>query len=445
MLIRFSVQNYLSFSSQQTFSMAAGKYTRHKDQVVTIDGKRILKGGIIFGANASGKSNLIRALRFGKRVAINGIDATVLENKHFRISADSYSQPGVFQYDFFVSGHFYSYGFAISYEKCGFLSEWLYICDNGKEIKIFERGVEEHIHTDLVFSGDNLQRFNIYADDVQNNVSFLHEIVRHKLQDDKEFEHFYNVLEWFNSLIIVFPQTKYYNYGGESIVLNDSTVAKYLRYFDTGIEEIKKIKKPIDEVLAFIPGNTRAGVISDVQKGLRPASKEKGADSVEVNFFGKRFSFSIENDQIVADQLLMNHGNELDLFDIEDESDGTRRLFDLIPLLHKGCKSYVIIVDELDRSFHSKLTYEYIQKFFEKTEGCHSQLIATVHDLSVMDLELLRQDEIWFIERDENHSSKLYSLNRFKERFDRSVAKDYMLGRYGSIPNFMEDELDEDY
>lgn len=140
----------------------------------------------------------------------------------------------------------------------------------------------------------------------------------------------------------------------------------------------------------------------------------------------------------------MNHGNPTDLFELDDESDGTRRLFDLIPLYQKGKENYVIFVDELDRSFHTKLTIEFLQKFFEKTEGLTSQLIVTLHDSNVMNLNIFRQDEIWFVERKGDHSSEIYSLNKFKERFDHSVAKDYLLGRYGSIPIFGTDGIDEE-
>lgn len=101
-----------------------------------------------------------------------------------------------------------------------------------------------------------------------------------------------------------------------------------------------------------------------------------------------------------------------------------------------GTDNCVILVDELDRSFHTKLTVEFIQKFFEKTKGMSSQLIATLHDANVMNLQNLRQDEIWFIKRNNDNSSEIYSLNKFKERFDHSVTKDYLLGRYGAVPDF---------
>ena len=207
-----------------------------------------------------------------------------------------------------------------------------------------------------------------------------------------------------------------------------------LNYFDTGIEEVITAVKPIEEVLVFLPDNIKNDIIHDIQEGFDEDNKK--AITVDVTIMGKRFSFTKKDGVIVGSQLTMNHGNPTDLFELDDESDGTRRLFDLIPLYQKGKENYVIFVDEIDRSFHTKLTLEFLQKFFEKTEGIKSQIIVTLHDSNVMNLNIFRQDEIWFVERKEDHSSEIYSLNKFKERFDHSVAKDYLLGRYGAVPNF---------
>ena len=99
-------------------------------------------------------------------------------------------------------------------------------------------------------------------------------------------------------------------------------------------------------------------------------------------------------------------------------------------------RGQTIIVDELDRSLHTKATQEFIRYFYEVTEGVSAQLIVTTQDSNIMDLDFVRQDEIWFVERQADHSSKLYSLNQFKARFDKKVEKDYLLGRYGAIPVF---------
>jgi len=132
------------------------------------------------------------------------------------------------------------------------------------------------------------------------------------------------------------------------------------------------------------------------------------------------------------------------LFEYADESDGTKRLFDLLPLFLKSMTERTIFVDEIDRSLHTNLTREFFKLFYELVEDKNCQLIATTHDSNLLDLDLVRQGEIWFIERKEDHSSELYSLNRFKERFDKKIDKEYLLGRYGAIPIFNDDiELGE--
>ena len=446
MLIRFSVENFLSFNQRQVFSMAAGKHTRHKEQLVVVDGKRLLKAGILFGANAAGKSNLIKAISFGRNIVLGGVSGGKLVNRNFRIDSMSINRPGVFQYDFYKNGHFYSYGFVVSYLQSKIVAEWLYLVDGDREISIFERNEDGTIDTDRRFSNvENKQRFSIYSEDVKDDTTFLTEIVSHKLEDIAEFAPFFDTKDWFESIVIIFPQTKFGDY--RNLIMNDTldSMGKLLAYFDTGIVALSGEEKTMDEVLAFLPEELKNQVIHDIQETFEKADNPQKLKSVEITIMGKRISFSKNNDGIiVGTQLMMNHGNKDDLFELLDESDGTRRLFDLIPLYQKANQNYIIIVDELDRSFHTKLTTEFIKKFFEKTEGAFTQLIVTLHDSNIMNLNLLRQDEIWFVERREDHSSELYSLNKFKERFDRSVAKDYLLGRYGAVPNFGIDPWDEE-
>lgn len=446
MLVRFSVENYRSFKDRQVFSMVAGKHTRHKEQIITIDGKRLLKAGVIFGANAAGKSNLIKAINFGKNIALNKISIGETINRYFRVDSEYIRKPGVFQYDFWINGHFYSYGFAISYLEAKFISEWLYLIDGNKEFNVFERNYGEKISTDIKFlNTENRQRFEIYAEDVSDTKSFLSEIVNHRLEELQEFKPFFDTKLWLDSLIIIFPRTRLKNF--RQFLMNDSleSMGKLLNYFDTGIDSVAGNEKSVDETLGFLSEDIRNAVINDVREAFIKNENSERNFSVEITIAGRRFSFSKnENGDITAAQLMMNHGNLNDLFELTDESDGTRRLFDLIPLYKKGKQNQIILVDEIDRSFHSKLTIEFIQRFFERTEGSKTQLIVTLHDSNVMNLNLLRQDEIWFVERKENHSSEIYSLNKFKERFDRSVAKDYLLGRYGAIPNFGIDPWEEE-
>ncbi len=438
MLVRFSVENYRSFNEKQVFSMAAGKHTRHKNHLLVVNGKRLLKGSVLFGANAAGKSNLIKAINFGRNIVFEGVSAGQTFNRNFRIDSESISRPGVFQYDFVSNEHFYSYGFAISYLDSTIISEWLYLVDDGKEVAVFERDEGGIITTDFKFkSKESKQRFEIYSEDVPYNKTFLNEIVSHKLRTIKEFSPYFDTIDWFRRLIIIFPKTKINDF--RQFLMSDSTesLGKLLNYFDTGIESVYGEEKSMDDILSFLPNEVKNEVMSDIQNSFSQEIDSNQPFSVEITIAGRRISFSKNKDgNITATQLMMNHGNVNDLFELADESDGTRRLFDLIPLYKKGKQNFVILVDELDRSFHTKLTIEFIEKFFETTVGIATQLIVTLHDSNVMNLNLLRQDEIWFVERRADHSTELYSMNKFNERFDHSVAKDYLLGRYGSIPNF---------
>lgn len=446
MLIRFSVENYRSFNERQIFTMAAGKQSRHKNHIVLANGKRVLKGGILFGANASGKSNLIKAINFGKNIVFSGVNAGNTINRNFRVDSESVTRPGVFQYDIFKNNHFYSYGFAISYLTSKIISEWLYLIDDDKEVVIFERDETGKISTDIKYKDEEIvKRFEIYSEDVEDNKTFLIKMASTKLREYIELKPYFDVCDWFKSLIIVFPQTKFDDI--RQFLVDDSleSVGRLLKFFDTGIESLSGAEKPIEETLSFLPEHIRNSIIEDVQNSY--ANEEKGSrpQFIELTVAGRRISCRQESDgTIFASQLVMNHGNQNDMFDLVDESDGTRRLFDLIPLYKKGRQDCVIIVDELDRSFHTKLTIEYIQKFYERTLGANSQLIVTLHDSNVMNLNLLRQDEIWFVERKEDHSTEIYSLSKFKERFDHSVAKDYLLGRYGAVPNFGVDPWEEE-
>jgi len=446
MLVRFSIENFRSFYGKQIFSMAAGNTTRFKNHLISFNDNKILKGSVFFGANASGKSNLIKAIDFGKKVVLNGIKPSLIFGNNFRVDENALKKPGVFQYDFISNNHIYSYGFAISYEKNIFLEEWLYLCDNNKEKLVFSRTLGQEIYTELDFKqSENSQRFNIYANDVNDNKSFISEIIEHKLNDIPEFSPFFDTYKWFSLLFIIFPQSRYTNLRRFMANSGLASFENLLHYFDTGIEEITSKESSVDKALSFLPEELKTEIIHDVNEAFdKPQYGTRTA--VEITIRDQHFNFIKKaSGEIFVSQLRMNHGNKNDLFELKDESDGTRRLFDLIPIFQKGLGNAVIIVDELDRSFHTKLTEEFIRMFYEKTQRKSSQLIVTTHDSNLINLDLFRKDEIWFVQRERDHSSFIYSLNKFKDLVDTSVEKDYLLGRYGSLPIFNDviEESDE--
>ena len=132
----------------------------------------------------------------------------------------------------------------------------------------------------------------------------------------------------------------------------------------------------------------------------------------------------------------LKHGESFYNFKYEEESDGTRRLFDLLDMLLNKSEDTVYIVDEIERSLHPKLTSRFINLFDKIHNSQNMQLIFTTHESSIMDQKLFRRDEIWFVERNKENVSNVYSLDKFKERYDKKLSKAYLEGRYGAIPVF---------
>ena len=247
------------------------------------------------------------------------------------------------------------------------------------------------------------------------------------------FSEVLDVFLWFQSIIIIFPTSQY---SGLNQMVEDEAVRELfshlLKYFDTGIESV-------ESKLGYVE-------FDKIFDGIPREEAEKLKIRISNDIQEEPVMFKVNNQMyllrkdmegnIITTKMMQNHGNDRELFDYLEESDGTKRLFELIPLFYEHNGNSVIFIDEIDRSLHTNLTRKFLELFYELTEGDTSQLIATTHDSNLLDLELVRQDEIWFVKRMEDHSSKIYSLNRFKERYDKVIDKEYLLGRYDAIPVF---------
>lgn len=449
MLIGFSVKNYKSFNEVQSISFVASKIKRHKGHIAQVGNNKILKSGLVFGANAGGKSNLIKAVDFSKDIILNGLEKVDLNGKHFRIINKNYNIPGVFEYRILSGENEYSYGIVISYSKKNLISEWLFRLEkNGTETCIFNRNVDDNnkssVETEMKFeSKEEKLRMNIYLNDFGENISdsfrkktVLSDIAVRSNEKQGVFSEILNVYNWFKNLIIIFPNSKY---EGLDVAVSDDTKRQFLsdviNYFDTGIESIESQSREMDfdRILDKISNDDAEKIKIDILNALseHPIMLKLGQQIYSLR--------KDENGNIISIKMLQNHGNLDDMFEYSDESDGTKRLFDLIPLFFENKRSSVILIDEIDRSLHTNLTREFYKLFYELSEDSNRQLIATTHDSNLLDLDLIRQDEIWFIERAKDNSSTIFSLNKFKERFDKKVDKEYLLGRYGAIPIFKDD------
>ena len=446
MLVGFSVQNFKSFKEMQSISFVASKITRHKRHVLNVNDRRILKSGLIFGANAGGKSNLIEAMDLSKKIIIDGLDKVDLNKKHFRIAQEAYREPGVFDYRIIVNKTEYSYGIVVSYDKKEIMAEWLVrIEKSGKEVYLYNRQVDDrgisNIGTEVTGQSEKDEtRFNIYLQDFAEGISeilkrktILSDIAMRSNAGQGVLSEIADVFSWFKRMVVLFPNTKYSALNRLTADINmQKFFTSILSYFDTGIEAVnnESIEIDMDKILDRMDTQKKEELkihLSNVTE------KNPILFKVDQQIYSL---YKDENGNIFSSKMLLNHGNSEDMFEYADESDGTQRLFDFVPLFLKKYRDSVIIIDEIDRSLHTNLIYRFMQKFYDFTEDSECQLLATTHDSNLLDLELLRQDEIWFVERQEDHSSSIFSLNKFKERFDKRVDKEYLLGRYGAIPVF---------
>ncbi|MDE5780723.1 MAG: AAA family ATPase, partial [Lachnospiraceae bacterium] len=135
-------------------------------------------------------------------------------------------------------------------------------------------------------------------------------------------------------------------------------------------------------------------------------------------------------------KLLFKHGNDETSYEYGEESDGTQRIVELLDIILNDDKEKVFIIDELDRSLHPKMTIKFVETFLNFSKNTNTQLIITTHESNLMDLDILRRDEIWFAEREKDNTTTLYTLEKFKVRYDKVVSKDYLSGRYGAVPIF---------
>ncbi|MGH4036414.1 MAG: AAA family ATPase [Sphaerochaeta sp.] len=446
MLIKFSVSNFMSFNKTQSLSMQGNKSNRLKFHMVSDDRSRLLKSALIFGANASGKSNFIKAIDFARILVLKG-DTTrvVLEKKYFRIDEKNKDKPGIFQFDLELNGKYYSYGFAISYLTNNILGEWLIDITN-KEKVIFSRTLKDYsssyeIESNLTIKeATSKTRFNIYLDDFKksemSNLLVLTDLSK-RSSDIEECNILRDIIKWFSKIVVIYPNTHNDLWKFKTVLTNDKVLTNFLEGLDTGIE--KPLIKKVDFVTALkdVPDSVKDNILKEVSNSL--TKNDTGTLLLNISgsvFFIKAKKSPGKEISYTANTIVFDHGNSSDCFEFKDESDGTRRIFDLLPLLSIEDEDSLILIDELNQSLHTKLAQLFYEMFMNSCKGLRKQLIFTTHDILLMDLDLVRQDEIWFIERQENHSSKLYSLSDYKVRIDskKKLGADYLVGRYGAIP-----------
>ncbi len=431
MLIRLVVSNFLSFKEETEFNMLTGSFKIHKDHIIENGNVEVLKGAAIYGSNGAGKSNLVKAFAYLKNMVLDGKPSS-LPVKH-KASSDYLSKPTSFEIEFFTSGSNYSYGLVIDNNMI--LEEWLVRVRQGKDDEtIFKRVINkgqqslEFNERYLATEQDRLRIDLFERELVDINKLFL--TFAANLRENKIVE-ITEVYRWIeDKLIIIFPESK-----PASLVPKFLFKKKFHAFsnnvicgFETGITRIDTETIPLDQFF----GEDDKAKAKEISERLR-----NGEKMVTLHYLPVEEMVAIlENDKPVVKKLYTIHagdkGQEVK-FELYEESEGTQRLLDFIPALYAVLfENSVVIIDEIDKSIHPHLSKSLVAKVMgdRRTNG---QLIFTTHESNLLDLDIFRQDEIWFAEKDKTGETHLYSMSEFKPRYDLDVRKGYLNGRFGAI------------
>lgn len=423
MLVQFSVKNFKTFKEKATFSFIASNYdkdTREEDNVFLNSqfNLRILKSGVVFGANASGKSKFLDALTFMKRfVRISSKDSQKGDKitvEPFLLNTESEKAPSEFEVIFIFKKALYRYGFEVNKKKI--ISEWLYRKMTAKEVEIFYRDYQEFdIHKRSFRKGNTL----IKEDLIRDNALMLSVAAQFNEKISV------NIVQWFNNLGTI-SGLREEGYEGYTIERAKEPKFKHkilelLKAADLGIQDLQIEMLDVNNLPKDMPKELKEFIIKRIQEGGNP---EFISDVLTSH---KKYN---KNKKIVG-----SVNFSLD----DDESFGTKKFFALTgPILDSLENGHTLIIDELDSKLHPNLVCKIVSLFNSKEYNPkNAQLLFNTHDTNLLSSGLFRRDQIWFTEKNKFGEAKLYSLADFKSNEVRKIEAfedNYIRGKYGAVP-----------
>lgn len=444
MLIQVNVQNFKSFNELNSLNLiASNKLRKQKERLYESDTISLLKSTVIYGSNASGKSNFVEVLRFMKECVMNQEIPIESYNWYCRNHEDNKEKISSFSVQLLLNEDCYEYGFDAILNTQTIKDEW--IVDLNKKKILYQRNNDGKPLNGLNLGREDRMRMEIYLDDFLHNDKslFLTEMNRNKSFDkDSELSVYHRIYNWFvkdlNVVLPDMPLTKFSYYYDESTLSN---IKKIVRSFDTGIEDIE-IKNMSEEQLQNKIGiSLYKDVINELKKNVQKQGQE-----LNLSMRSKKEFFNItmnDNYDLEIKTLCFKHGQSMLDYEFCEESDGTKRVFDFLNILLNKNQNSVYVIDEMERSLHPNLFNRLIELLNEYQKQSNIQVIFTTHESSIMKQDLFRRDQIWFIERNKDNDSRIYSLDTFNERFDKKISKAYLEGRYGAIPQFKSLHINE--
>jgi uncharacterized protein len=415
MLLNFTIGNFRSFSNRKTLSMEPAAITDFPQNLVQKSKYKYLSSAVIYGANASGKSNLLRAMGFMKRIVVGNFDrpsVSEIPYDPFLLDTEHPDAPTFYEVVFFTENVKYRYGFEAN--KNTIQSEWLFETKSQAEKPLFLR-VPEGIEVMSRFTeGKNLE------EKTRDNALFL------SVVDQFNGKTAAAIMKWFKNFNII-SGIPHDNYRTITFSMLDNpqlntVLTDYFSQIDLGFDKISIEKKE------FKPEE----LPSDLPEEL---FKQMVADLEGKTMFSLRTIHKVFNDNQTAVK-------EIEFDARRQESSGANKIIDLSgPIFDTLNEGGILVVDELDAKLHPLLTLSIVRLFQNPTINQQgAQLIFATHDTNLLSICNLRRDQIYFVEKDRFGASELYSLVEYnkegKIRKDRSFEKDYINGRYGAIPYF---------
>lgn len=413
MIVRFTVGNFLSFNQKRTLDLKAKGISELKTNIINFNNEKLLRSSVIYGANSSGKSNLIKALQRMKAVVLNSVhlnDSDELDYSPFLLSTESENQPTFFEIVFWQESTRYRYGF--EYDQHQIVNEWLFTGTEKTEKPLFIRTPEGIGITDKFNEGEGCES------KTNDNRLFVSLVAQLGGSISKE------VLKFFRSCNIL-SGTEFNDKGGFTV----NMILHNLNGCNESLELYQKLKLGFIDIKAVKPVEPPppppppfpAPPIPRPPLPLKPSSL-------------KTIHNKFDKNGNVAGTIYMDKK--------ENESEGTNKIIDLSGPLFDTLKfGKTIIIDELDAKLHPLITMRIIKLFNSpETNPANAQLIFATHDATLLGEEIFRRDQIWFTEKDELEQTDLYSLYDFnlpdgtKVRNDSNMEKNYIRGRYGAIP-----------
>ena len=425
MLIRFNIKNFLSFSEREDgkseeFSMIAGK-VRSKKEHVYEDGKiKLLKFAAVYGANAAGKSNLVKALDFMQRIIVSGLPEGHTDN-YCKVMTESKDKESYFELEILLNDKYYAYGFEVILNQSRFTSEWLVeLTSDNKEKLIFSRDIIKGIYE---FGGEVkikglIEKLNVYAEDIQEDgsvllLSIMNQNKKTLYQQFEQAAIFQDIYKWIkNNLDINYPDRPISDYSYMAKTENVEEICRIIAAFGTGITDFQMVEVPVEKVLGHLPKTIQEDLLADIEKKTVDMKADINVDELGIIMRSNRDFFILNIDKeenIICRTIKFSHGKKNILFELSEESDGTVRLLDLLEVLLSG-EGKTYIIDELDRCLHPSLTYKFVDTFLKLAFQKNIQLIVTTHESRLLDFDLLRRDEIWFVNKRKSGESDIYSL-----------------------------------